>query len=119
MMLRTLLAGLGVSLTTLSAMGVTFSNTPDKLLYTVGEEISFSIFGDAEGAADGSIFGQIQWDAALADIVSAEQGQLTTLGTPWALGLLRMGPGFSDAFNQAISSPPRRRACGRGTRGRS
>jgi hypothetical protein len=84
------------------------SITPDKSVYTIGETITLSILGDAEGELGIVVFGQILFDPSLATAISSSQDALTSFGgaLPWTEGVLRTGPGFADAMNQIGALSP-------------
>ena len=89
------------------ARAVTLTITPDQAVYQVGDTITLNVFGDAEGADAGLVFGRILFDADLASYVTSHQEQLTSFGgDPWILLALTGGAGFGDAFSQLISVNP-------------
>jgi len=89
------------------AQAATLTITPDKSTYSVGETITLSVFGDAEGAADNGIFGRILFDPGLAEYVSSSQQALTSFsgGITWNVGVLSHGADFADAFGQVVLNP--------------
>ena len=92
-----------------SAGAATLTITPDKSTYLVGETITLSVLGDAEGTSDNGIFGRLLFDGGLASYVDSVQIVLTsaTGGLPWFAGALFGGDGFAEAFNQASFGTPR------------
>jgi hypothetical protein len=50
-----------------SVSAATLSVNPDKLTYDIGETITLSINGDAEGASAHNIFGRLEYNGALVD----------------------------------------------------
>jgi hypothetical protein len=91
-----------------SASAVTLTITPDKSTYLVGETITLSVFGDAEGAQASSIFGRLLFASGLATFVDSSQEPLTSFSgvLTWTTGNLTGGAGFADAFLQVISVNP-------------
>jgi hypothetical protein len=84
------------------------SITPDKSVYTVGETITLSVLGDAEGGLDNSVFGDILFDPSLAVAISSSQEALSSFGggTIWTTGVLRTGAGFARAMVQIVALSP-------------
>ena len=100
MIIRTTLAILVLAS---GAQAVTLTITPDKATYSVGETITLSVFGDAEGATDNFILGRVLFDPGLADYLGSIQQPLTSFsgGITWDLGPLFGGSGSADAFLQS------------------
>jgi hypothetical protein len=69
-----------------AANAATLTVTPDKTSYGVGETITLSIVGDAEGASAFGIQGYLLFDRTLAGFVSMSQQPLTSGTTPWLVG---------------------------------
>jgi hypothetical protein len=71
-----------------AANAATLTVTPDETSYEVGETITLSIVGDAEGASAFGIQGYLLFDRTLAGFVSMSQQPLTSFGgaTPWLVG---------------------------------
>ena len=99
MIIRTTLAILVLAS---GAQAVTLTITPDKATYSVGETITLSVFGDAEGAAEISIFGRMLFEPNFAVYIASAQETLTSFGgfVPWTPIALTGGNGFADAFGQ-------------------
>jgi hypothetical protein len=87
------------------AQAATLTITPDRQTYSVGETITLSVFGDAEGQAATLIFGRLVVDPGLASYADSSQQALTSFsgGLAWKLGGLHGGPGSGDTFNQSNS----------------
>lgn len=102
------LIGLLTLIAATSVGAATLTITPDKSMYVVGETVTLSVFGDAQGGADGPVFGWILFDENLADYLSATQTPLTSLngGLQWNLGTLEVGNGVAEAFDQFLSLGP-------------
>jgi hypothetical protein len=80
----------------------TLSVSPDKLTYNVGETVTLSVSGDAEGATTYGIFGRLQYTGSGS---VTPQTQTQKLVRPGAINLvLTNGPGFSDAFQQVVGN---------------
>jgi hypothetical protein len=86
-----------------SAQAATLTITPDKATYSIGETITLSVFGDADGAADNQILGRVLFDPGLVNYLSSIQQPLTSFlgGVTWVLGPLFGGSGSADAFLQS------------------
>jgi hypothetical protein len=91
-----------------SASAVTLTVTPDKSTYLVGETITLSVFGDAEGTQTNVILGRLLFPAGLASYVDGSQSPLTSFngGLTWIQGSLAGGPGFAYAFYQIGDQSP-------------
>jgi len=87
-----------------AAGAATLTVTPDKATYNFGETINLTIVGDAEGAADISAFGQLEFDDTLASYVTSSQQPLQSFGgaVNWTLGnvVVPSGGGIGVAFDQ-------------------
>ena len=92
-----------------STHATTLTITPDKSTYLVGETITLSVSGDAEGAATNQIFGRLVFDGSLADYAGSSQTVLTSFNglVLWLDGRLFGGDGFADAFAQVPGDTPR------------
>jgi hypothetical protein len=90
------------------ASAATLTITPDQQTYQVGETIALSVFGDAEGATGGNVFGRVLFDGTLANWMSSSQVALTSFdgAVGWTQGALSGGAGFATAFNQLVSESP-------------
>src|SRR5687767_10209661 len=83
----------------------TLSVSPDKLTYLVGETITLSIDGDAQGASAAAIYGRLQYNGGLVDNGTRSQ---KLIGSGWVKGSLEatdtnaFGPttASSEAFDQ-------------------
>jgi hypothetical protein len=88
-----------------AANAASLSINPDKLTYNVGETITLSINGDAQGATTDAIFGRLQYNGALVDNDTRSQ---KLIGPGWTQGSLEAydtnaaGPttANSEAFDQ-------------------
>jgi hypothetical protein len=71
-----------------AANAATLTVTPDKTSYAVGETITLSIVGDAEGATAIGVQGYLLFDKTLAGFSSMSQQALTSSGgaTTWLVG---------------------------------
>jgi len=70
-----------------AAGGATLSVVPDKNWYIVGETITLSINGDAQGASSAyGIFGRLEFNGAFVDILSTSQKLIGSGG--WIKGTL-------------------------------
>lgn len=85
-----------------AAKAATLTVTPDKTSYEVGETITLSIVGDAEGAAALGIQGYLLFDKTLAGFVSMSQQPLVSGTTTWLVG---------GALRNCESSPQLRSGC--------
>jgi len=83
-----------------SASAATLTITPDQVVYHVGDTITLTVSGDAEGASAYSIYGRMLFDADRADYVASHQERLTSRGSPWLIFQLTGGNGFGEAFSQ-------------------
>lgn len=82
------------------ALASTLTITPDQTVYQVGDTITLSVSGDAQGASAYGVYGRILFDAGLADYVASHQERLRSRGSSWAPGQLTGGDGFGEAFSQ-------------------
>jgi hypothetical protein len=87
-----------------SAQAATLSMVADQATYNVGDTITLTITGDAEGDGATAIFGTVSYDQVLTTVTSQSQTALTSFGgfLPWTLGVLQLdnpNPGTADAFN--------------------
>ena len=105
-MASVLVAGLLTVIAATATSAVTLTVTPERSVYSVGEEITLSVFGDPQGASGFSAFGRLQYDPSLARFVGASQSPLTSFAVPWTLCVLENGPGFVDAFCQIRGVSP-------------
>jgi hypothetical protein len=87
-----------------AASAATLTVTADKLTYTVGETITLSIYGDAEGATSNAIYGRLQFDGAF---VNNNTNTQKLIGGGWVKGGLGSGDDgaggaidYAEAFNQ-------------------
>jgi hypothetical protein len=94
------------------ALAQNLTMTADKLVYSVGEEITLTITGDSQGASADFIFGTVNYDVALVSVTSQSQTQHTSFSgaLSWILLPLNVDNpnlGTADAFNQGftISAP--------------
>jgi hypothetical protein len=101
-MTAVLRATLAILVLASSAHAATLTITPDKSTYLVGETITLSVFGDAEGELTLLVQGLLFFDATLADYVTSSQTTLTAFGgaVTWAPNPLSGGDGFGFAFSQ-------------------
>ena len=83
-----------------TSQAATLTITSDRDVYQVGELITLSVSGDAEGAADSSVAGRLLFDPGLAEHVSSSQVALESAGGFWETIPLTDGEGFATAFNQ-------------------
>ena len=80
----------------------TLSVSPDKLTYNVGETVTLSVSGDAQGATAYGIFGRLEYTGSGS---VTPQTQTQKVVRPGAINLsITNGPGFSDAFQQVVSA---------------
>jgi hypothetical protein len=101
-MLFTILA---VTAIATAASATTLSVTPDKLTYSIGDTITLSINGDAQGASAYAIYGRLLYDGSLVDNGTRSQ---KLIGPGWTKGSLDAGDtnaatptsAFSEAFDQ-------------------
>ena len=101
-------ATLAILVVASSAHAATLTVTPDKSTYLVGETITLSVFGDAEGMSDNFIFGRLLFDGSLAGHTNSSQTGLTSFNglRTWIVGALFGGDGFADAFLQVPGDSP-------------
>jgi hypothetical protein len=89
------------------ASAATLSVVSDKTTYAVGETITLSVNGDAQGASSTAIFGRLQFDGSLVNNNTNTQ-KLIGAASDWVKGGLSAGDtnavgpttGFAEAFNQ-------------------
>jgi len=84
----------------LPASAATISITSDLPSYAVGDTITLTIIGDPQGGAANGVYGQIVYDATIADTLSAVQMPLTSNGAPWIVGATTIGDGYATVWNQ-------------------
>jgi len=101
-MLRAALIVAAVELVATGAGAATLTITPDKAVYSVGENIVLSVVGDSEGGTESFVYGRLVFNDERASCVSASQTPLTSFnGTvQWVPLPLVGGPGFGEAFFQ-------------------
>ena len=80
--------------------GPTLTVASDKPTYVVGETIILTVTGDSGGVADEAIFGSLRYEAALTSTVTSSQTTHTSGAVPWITGILSVGDGSADVFNQ-------------------
>ena len=80
------------------ARAATLSVTPDKLTYHIGEVITLSVSGDAQGEMEFAVFGRLQYTGTGGVTPNTQTQKL--VGTFWTAGIVGKGGGYSDAFNQ-------------------
>jgi hypothetical protein len=93
------------------ASAATLSVVSDKTTYLVGETITLSVNGDAQGATAFSIFGRLEYNGSLVNNGTITQ-KLIGAGTDWTKGPAGQGDtnantatsAFSEAFNQVSLS---------------
>lgn len=68
-----------------AAGAATLTVTPDKFTYNIGETITLTINGDAQGATSNGVFGRLEMNGALVDVVSTTQ---KVMATGWTKGVL-------------------------------
>ena len=96
---------LGLGLFAEEVRAATLTITSDKAEYALGETITLTVTGDAQGAADDAIFGRLDYASELAATLSAAQLALSSGGQTWSTGALGPesgGVGYVDVFNQQI-----------------
>jgi hypothetical protein len=86
------------------ASAATLSVVSDKTTYLVGETITLSVNGDAQGASNVAIFGRLQFDGGLVNNLTNTQ---KLIGGGWVKGGLAVGDDgaggaidFAESFNQ-------------------
>jgi hypothetical protein len=91
-----------------ASSAATLSVVSDKTTYLVGETITLSVNGDAQGTTSYGVFGRLNYGG---DLVNNGTRTQKTVGTAWTKGSLGAGdtnlpgPGsFSEAFNQGGTS---------------
>lgn len=87
-----------------SAHAATLTIIPDKSSYTAGEEITLTIIGDSEGAADNDIHGTLLI-SGIGAVGPRSQNTLTSFGgaVPWITGALPANnPGNNPATNDPV-----------------
>jgi hypothetical protein len=87
-----------------SAQAATLSMVADQATYNVGDTITLTITGDAEGTAALAIFGAVNYDQALTTVTGSSQTALTSFGggLNWVLGPLNVdnpNAGTADVYN--------------------
>src|SRR5262245_22232480 len=65
-----------------AASAATLSVSADKLTYLVGETITLSIFGDAQGASADAIFGRLGFNGGLVDLTDLAPAANCALSNP-------------------------------------
>jgi hypothetical protein len=98
-------------LVAVSSHAATLSMSTDKSTYDVGETITLTIVGDAEGEADVGIFGTVVYDPGRTTVTGQSQSSLTSLGggLPWINGVLFLdfpNAGTADALNTIAGLVP-------------
>ena len=84
------------------ASSATISITSDQPTYEVGDTITLTIAGDAEGATAWAAFGNLLYDPSLTNTLSVTQG---ALGPDWVLGGAPSGDGHAYVWNQIAPEP--------------
>src|SRR5258705_12995771 len=92
-------AALIVGFSTASS-AATLSMSTDKLTYLVGETITLSIDGDAQGANAYFIYGRLLYDGSLVDNGTRTQ---KTIGTFWSKNSLEAGDTNANSPTSAVS----------------
>ena len=90
------------------ASAATLSVVSDKTTYAVGETITLSVLGDAQGATSFSIYGRLEYDGTFVNNGTITQ-KLIGPGSDWTKGPAVSGnnglpSAFSEAFNQVSLS---------------
>jgi hypothetical protein len=104
-----------------TANAATLGVSSDKATYSVGEQITLIVSGDAQGEASDGVYGCLVYSGS-GSVSPGNQGQ-ARIGNGWACGPIRNGScpsdpygpphngcatggvGFSEAFNQITSAP--------------
>jgi hypothetical protein len=90
-----------------AASAATLSVVSDKATYNIGETITLSVSGDAQGATTYGIFGRLEMSGALVDALTTTQ-KIMKAATGWTKGTLEInnvGPTATvEAFDQ-ITNP--------------
>jgi len=81
-----------------AASAATLSVLANKTTYSVGETITLSVSGDAQGATAYGVFGRLLYTGT--GSVTPQTGTQKKINPAVALGVLTHGAGFSDSFNQ-------------------
>lgn len=79
-----------------AASAATLTIEADRATYNVGDTITLSINGDAQGAVAFGVYGRLLFNGSLVDNATRVQ---TALGTGWAKGTLAAGDGSAEALN--------------------
>jgi hypothetical protein len=86
-----------------AASAATLTVVSDKASYTVGETITLSVSGDAQGELAYGAIGRLLYSAALTDTVGVVEN---AINNTWLLsGAPAFGDGFAEAFNQIALAP--------------
>jgi hypothetical protein len=105
--MRTLLALAVLGSFAIASSAATLGVSPDKTTYLVGETITLSINGDAQGASTCCIYGRLEFNGSLVDNGTRSQ-KLIGPGGDWIKGLLNATDtnansatsATAEAFNQ-------------------
>lgn len=99
-MTKSILSMIAVTAISHAASGATLSVNPDKTTYLVGETITLSINGDAEGATSLSIFGRLEFNGSLVDNDTRTQ---KAMGSGWIKGQLDATDTHADSPTSATA----------------
>ena len=96
------LAVAAFALLPIGGQAATLTMSFDKSVYSLGETITLTVTGDAQGASSTQVYGRVLSDAGLVGSLDSAQSQLTSFSgaIPWTTAPLNRGPGFNEAFNQ-------------------
>ncbi len=86
-----------------SARAVSLTITTNQPTYLVGETVTVTVTGDTLGGSDSAIFGRLVYSDTLTDTVGSSQTLHTSPLGSWTPGVLSVGDGFADVFNQSRS----------------
>ena len=94
-----------------SAQAATLTIVADAATYNVGDTITLTITGDAQGASSIALFGTVNYDQSLTTATANSQTSLPSFGggLPWTMGALFIdnpNAGTADAFNGLIGVTP-------------